>query len=165
MPFEPPVRATDWVLVDGTGRTLSEVQPVVETVRPQEQVQPKQEVVQMQAKPVEPQEVHKTEPVVQAVAPAEVQREAAAVVEQQVMEAAPVTAQTYQAQSVVNAPAAPERTRAAVPIGGALTITARLRAHRATRAVVDLVVHHQRARGSCGGGRGPDCAGRRGDRA
>ncbi len=85
-----------------------EVQPVVETVRPQEQIQPTQERVEVQAKPVEPQEIHQTAPVVQATAPAEVQREVAAAVEQQVMETAPVTAQTYQAQSVVNAPAAVE---------------------------------------------------------
>lgn len=86
-----------------------EVQPVVEKVRPQEQIQPEQEIVQMQqAKPIEPQEVHKTEPVVQAAAPAEVQREVAPVVEQQVMEAAPATAQTYQTQPVVSAPAVVE---------------------------------------------------------
>ena len=84
-----------------------DAQPVVETVRPQEQIQPKQEVVQVQAKPIEPQEIHKTEPVMQA-APTEVQREVASVVEQQIMDAAPATAQTYQAQSVVSAPAVVE---------------------------------------------------------
>ena len=85
-----------------------EVQPVVEAVRPQEQTQPKQEIVQMQAKPIEPQQIHKTEPVVQAAAPAEVQRDVASVVEQQVMEVAPATAQTYQAQPAVSAPAVVE---------------------------------------------------------
>lgn len=85
-----------------------EVQPVVETVRPQEQTQPKQDIVQMQAKPVEPREVLQTEPVLRAAAPAEVQRELAPVVEQQVMEAAPVTAQTYQAQPVASTPAVVE---------------------------------------------------------
>ncbi|MCS6317480.1 MAG: TonB family protein [Nitrospira sp.] len=58
----------------------------------------------MQAKPIEPQEIQKTEPLMQAVMPAEVVREPAQAVEQTVVEAAPVTAQTYQAQAVVSEP-------------------------------------------------------------
>lgn len=99
-----------------------DVQPVVETVRPQE-MQPR-EVVQMQEKPVEPQQIHQTEPVVQATAPAEVQREVPSVVEQQVMEAAPVTAQTYQAQSVVSAPAVVETTPEPVVVATAPVVHA-----------------------------------------
>lgn len=82
-----------------------EVQPVVETMRPQEQSQPKQDVVQMQAKVIEPQDIQKTEPVLQAATPAEVKRDVTPAVEQQTVEAAPVTAQTYQAQQAVSAPA------------------------------------------------------------
>ena len=85
-----------------------EVQPVVETVRPHEQAQPPREVVQVQAKPIEQQEIQKTEPLMQAATPAEVKREAAPAVEQTVVEAAPVSAQTYQTQTVVTEPAAVE---------------------------------------------------------
>ena len=81
-----------------------EVQPVVETVRPQEQVQPTKERVHVQAKPIEPQEIQKTEPLMQAAMPAEVVRETAAAVEQTIVEAAPATAQTYQAQAVISEP-------------------------------------------------------------
>ena len=82
-------------------------QPVVETVRPQEQVQPTREVVQVQAKPIEPQEIQETAPVMQA-APTEVVRETAPVVEQTVVEAAPVTAQVYQTQAVGSEPSVME---------------------------------------------------------
>ena len=85
-----------------------ESQPVVEAIRPQEQIQPTREVVQVQAKPIEPQEIQKTEPLMQAALPAEVVRETAPAVEQTVVEAAPVTAQTYQAQAVASAPAVVE---------------------------------------------------------
>lgn len=85
-----------------------EVQPVVETVRPQEQVQPTKEMVHVQAKPIEPQEIQKTEPLMQAAMPAEVVRETTPAVEQTVVEAAPATAQTYQAQAVVSEPAVME---------------------------------------------------------
>ncbi len=85
-----------------------EVQPVVETVRPQEQIQPTREAVQVQAKPIEPQEIQKTEPLIQAATPAEVKREVAPAVEQQAVEAAPVTAQIYQAQKMVTEPAVVE---------------------------------------------------------
>lgn len=77
-----------------------EVQPVVETVRPQEQIQPSREVVQMQAKPIEPQ----AKPLIQAAVPAEVVRETAPAVEQTVVESTPVAAQTYEAQPVVSTP-------------------------------------------------------------
>ena len=80
------------------------VRPVVETVHPHEQIQPTREVVQVQAKRIEPQEIQKTEPLMQAAVPAEVVRETAPAVEQTVVEAAPATAQTYQAQAVVSEP-------------------------------------------------------------
>jgi protein TonB len=89
-----------------------EVKPVVEPVR-QEQVQPTGEVVEMQAKPIEPQEIQKqevkTEPILQAATPAEVKQEVAPAVEQQVIEAAPVTPQAYQPQPVVTVPPTVEK--------------------------------------------------------
>jgi len=81
-----------------------EAPPVVETVRPQQQVQPPQEVVQVQPRQIEPQAIQTTEPLVQAATPAEVQREVAPEVEQRVLESTPVEAQTYEAQPVVAAP-------------------------------------------------------------
>ena len=83
-----------------------EAQPVVETVRQQEQIQPSREVVQMHAKPIEPREIQKAEPLVQTAVPSQVVQETA--VEQAVVESTAVAAQTYEAQPVVSTPAVME---------------------------------------------------------
>jgi protein TonB len=80
-----------------------EAPPVVETVRPQQQMQLPQEVVQVQPRQIEPQAIQTTEPLVQEATPAEVQREVAPAVEQTLLESTPVAAHTSEAQPVVSA--------------------------------------------------------------